>query len=519
MTGKSWIHSSTSFDDMESVSLLSYCLSKSRKVMPDFKANDKRPNIDWYIEMINDDWEPYAWFRVQIKKAPKTLHKRKSFYCTKKFWNFCKKYYTWYPILLILVDLDKEQCYWVDMNPDSIWASSTIKIDTSNVITSTDFDYIVEWEKILETLSVQKKEYFKFVKISSIIWDIVSPQLSLDQINIHNIHLFLDEYNKLIEHDIPIVKKLFFWDIWKIWLAFEEYTVSSAYYFLYGIPYWKNDIQIKQLNETQFNKLKQNAVDNAYYYMWWKNDIENDPVWYARKEIYEKYLKTILEFKLFDNFIDDEMVQDYLFWFFRDKDKISINEVKALIDEIDKKWSSKLSEFYNLKKCLKYIEENNLILVRQKPELDLRESWMMTWYDKDDAISKFNNSILKFPEIYNKFLKRNLPNLFTELDFRNQWQCLLVSQLKESSDDRSPWWWIFYFVEKNNLFDQVAILPPNAEVDRRNFLIEINWVSIKIKSSISSVWIANAIKRKEWLIMSLIYEKLSSDLKNFLDKW
>ena len=51
-------HSKNSFDDQQATSIVSLMISKTWKAMPDLKSNDKWPNIDWYIELVDESWYP-----------------------------------------------------------------------------------------------------------------------------------------------------------------------------------------------------------------------------------------------------------------------------------------------------------------------------------------------------------------------------------------------------------------------------------------------------------------------------
>jgi hypothetical protein len=48
--------------------------------------------------------------------------------------------------------------------------------------------------------------------------------------------MFLDEYNRLLDYDLGIVKKVYYPNAWKLGIAYAAYEPKALSYLLYPIP-------------------------------------------------------------------------------------------------------------------------------------------------------------------------------------------------------------------------------------------------------------------------------------------
>src|SRR5690348_55120 len=72
-------HTKQSFSDQEAVSSLCAWIARTRRAMPDIKANDKWPNIDGYVEVTDAMGHPQGTLKAQAKKLSKADARSKRF--------------------------------------------------------------------------------------------------------------------------------------------------------------------------------------------------------------------------------------------------------------------------------------------------------------------------------------------------------------------------------------------------------------------------------------------------------
>lgn len=332
-------HTKNSFDDQQAVSIVNLIVSKTWKAMPDLKSNDKWPNIDWYIELVDENWYPKWNLKVQIKKLSKdSIKKLKYSFQNDKFLSYCKESFDYIPIIFIWVDIESQKAYWLHIDKsfiDDLKWSKTIKLDSKKLIDYSNDNFINDWQNLIEIYKSKSEEFEKYKKAFSILWDVINPALWVSKEFFKNIHIFLDTLNSYFDNEFSIVKSRFYPNQWKIWLAYYEYKPNTITYTLYPIPYNKNDVQIKEI----WNDIKRQIEMQNLGFVWHfaENPIETRPKEYAKEQIKEKTLK-VIENKLLNHTWNDFLAREFIFafidefyeqmWLEKWKDIYSIEEIK-----------------------------------------------------------------------------------------------------------------------------------------------------------------------------------------------
>lgn len=147
-------HTDSSFFDQEAVTTIQQIFSRHRLVAGEIKQNDKGPNHDGILEVLNPLQIEIGKIVVQVKgrlikdASPLSCGLEDNFldYCSITREN---------PIILILVPRGKNLAYWQEMNPDIVKdmrkrKTKTIHFDKKNLISEERTEYHYHWKKMCE---------------------------------------------------------------------------------------------------------------------------------------------------------------------------------------------------------------------------------------------------------------------------------------------------------------------------------------------------------------------------------
>jgi len=148
-------HSLSSRKDTSTVSILTHLLASNGFVNPLIDFNDKTPNSDGWLIILNNNDVMIGKLETQVK--PLKRRKNGSLYYTftdgGKFFEHCKNTDT-PPVILIAVDSSNQECYWKEMTPqyvESLGKAKTVNFDENNVIKKNEIGgYYPLWKKYVE---------------------------------------------------------------------------------------------------------------------------------------------------------------------------------------------------------------------------------------------------------------------------------------------------------------------------------------------------------------------------------
>jgi hypothetical protein len=325
--------------ESRAVNILKYLLNNDR-VKPDINSQDKIPNHDGYIELLDESEYPFGKICVQVKKlndkylVPPKIQVQISYFAYAKVVNL--------PFLMIGVDCVNEKAFWYHIKRDEIDAlenqdSKVIYFSDENIIDGSTTLYLKEWERIIEEdknkidfydeLFEEKENLQKFVKYFK------DSELGVKKRDFKSMHLFLDEINYLLDNSFNIIKKKKFNDPWKIGLIYFILNHKKFGYSLFPISWNKNDVFIKQGNEKLWEELQKKGLGEIFYDQ--HSIIENFPKKMAKKWIFDQ-LSPLLEKKLLDTESCQVLAKEYAFAFINrfykqlgleKKQKYSLNEI------------------------------------------------------------------------------------------------------------------------------------------------------------------------------------------------
>lgn len=323
-------------DEQETLAVTTFrYLTDHKKVKLDIKERDKYPNIDGYVELVDDSRAPIAKLEVQIRKLPDNKRKLQ---CPIKLLNYAEK--TCNPVLFIGVDTKQKKAYWIHVSKelfaDSLQSNQKTKVvsfPAENVVDGKDSNYISEWSNIAE---IYQRRIHEFQIMERTIKELSTKSnaiLGIDRKEFQEIHLFLDEINALLDGDFFTIKNVFYPDAWKIGLAYYEYKDNIISYALYPIPIWRNDVQIKEISSPLRRQTMDQLGVTAHYT---ENPIKLRPTKYAIDILESKMLK-ILENRLLIHTGSEFLAREFIFAFIdrfhqqlglEKKNEYSLNEIE-----------------------------------------------------------------------------------------------------------------------------------------------------------------------------------------------
>ena len=485
-------HTEQSFYDMEAISLVSAWIAETQRAMPDLKALDKWPNIDGHIEITEKDGSPKGELRAQVKKLKKGSKNKLSFR-NYKFLEHCRVSIDWTPIILIGVDLENREAYWLHI--DSHFLSQggdrkTITFVENQVIKSGTSEFIKSWRKIVTTYYEKHSEFEKYKKLFHMLADVINPAYGRTDKRFVNIHYFLDELNGYLDNEFSIVKQIFYPSTWKLGLAYYRHGDSELAYTLYPIAWNRNDVQIKEINKTLLNKIEREGLDFSTLNS--RNPLETNPKEYAKEITHEKTLQAIngklLEHK--SKFLANEYILAFIDRFLIPmglelKDKYSLEEIEKAIDTYIPLWlkfsGSKRNEVaQNVEPIIQGDTFDFRILLKREIETSLVQFWEFLDYLKKSrkrkverlygierrSSSKRIDHNLKifcehFLKTYDTVLQNNFPLLKDELSPFGKADTILVSwDLKYGS-------YKMYRLQAKTKGGQIRIIPITEEDIKR----------------------------------------------------
>lgn len=434
-------HSPSSFTEAKSISMLNCWFSNTERVMPDLKALDRWPNIDGYIEIVDNKGVPQGKFEVQVKSlAQADLKHKKYTFKDQKFFNYCyrKQFIDNLPILFIGVDIKGKKAYWVHIDKENIKqlkSNNIVKFCSKQTIDDNSTKFIQDWKCILKQNRKMMRKYNEYR--AYLVTEDAQPLLGKENKIFINFHNFLDSYNNLLSNEFNIVKKIFYPNCWKIGCAYRAYKKDSLSYLLYPIPLNKNDVQIKKLDKKLNNIIKSFGFTCHYT----KNPIMKEYDKYAKAIIYKK-LKKLLENKYFNHIGSDFLAREFIFAFidFFHKELGLENKDIYIIKDIEIAFNNNCSNLYTrqelpIKPFYDFFSSMDKDKEIKRPYKlynhtlvkNLKAYYWWEGFLKKDIQYNFKLAIKNLLEAYNMILNNNFPLLKQELSLFSRANLIIVT--------------------------------------------------------------------------------------------
>ncbi|MCG2726883.1 MAG: DUF4365 domain-containing protein [Elusimicrobia bacterium] len=282
-------YSSTDTAEVEAINLFRVSID-TKLVKIDIKERDKYPNIDGYIELVDDNGCPIGKLEVQIRKI---LDGRCKYQCPKELFVYAGR--TALPVILVCVDTKNKKVFWRHIREEDFplntgQASLNISFDLKHSEIISDKKYYARWLTIANDYIQRIKKYNLLRSLASNVTSLPSTRSE----EVGKIQEFLDELNGLLDGDYACVKRIKFPGMWKIGFGLSNWTKDSISYSLFAVEKGENKPLICRLG-SNFNIFSQSNIGMYGYYG--QNKLLNHPRLAAKQYVYNSF-KEILKYQL-----------------------------------------------------------------------------------------------------------------------------------------------------------------------------------------------------------------------------
>lgn len=423
--------SPTSIKEKTAVRTLQNLLDPNR-VLDDIKENDKFPNIDGYLQVLNDNGVPLGNLAVQIKYRKWDIANPKAKKVDLSIFNYTT--ITNDPVLFI--GADDKKAYWVYISKELFHKNNfknnqkeaTINLELDNILDGHIDDtneYLNRWTEICRMHQYKFNSFDELKKLNKELSKRYEPLLGVTKPEFRYIHIFLDKVNELLDN-LLIIKDRVYPDAWKIGFAYFNYDIGHLMYTLYSIPFEKNDIQIKKINDEKINELKE-EYSNLIRIFPNSNPITENPEKQAIEDV-KNDLDQILSEKLLYNH-NIFLANEYVFAFIKKyhnllglklKKSYEIEEIKKSLTNMNKRTFEDLVGatnllFYNFADLLLFLEVKNIKTVDNAylNTYEMLEDESGRWLEPiyDNVKNNWKLIIENCAEVYEDLVKINFPNI------------------------------------------------------------------------------------------------------------
>lgn len=341
------------FKESVSITILRNIIEKNHKIKARTTEADKIPNLDGRVTIIDENHIERMFIEIQVKTLPKgyDLKEIYSYNCDTKVFNVVLARLTFNPVVLFLVDEEKEKVYWKLISYS--YATSLNIENKKNKTINFSADDLFDEEKFINNIDNYWKSISEVIDKQDAYKNLISSNVeewSTEYIEIQN---QVDRLNYLFDNELIYIKKLFFKNVWKFGISYIKQSNSSAIG-IYAIMYGKNDTLIKIFNPNnnyfrmivnfKQNISLKNYIDN------WIDEVKKE--YYFKCSIDVQYLsKDILNeivFDFLDNIaglvkeLEDETKRNT---YYRDKEEIDvivniINGLEMFLEDIIKTYKT-----------------------------------------------------------------------------------------------------------------------------------------------------------------------------------
>jgi len=331
----------------KSQDLFSSVFSEFCNVVPIPQSDDL--GIDFECEVLESEFPTGKRFGIQCKGSEELSNDKDYFSVqiekkTLNYWLIQK-----FPVFLVIVDNKNQHFFWTDPkeqieNLSKLPEKKSIRVSKKDFFDSTLKGLPQDMQTIINDYSKKYVEYESMIdelkklkEINVILSENTNSALGVSKGYFKDIHTFLDKLNYLLDYKFAKVKEVFYENCWKIGLAYQEFDDKNLTCSLYPIHREKNDVQIKEIDDSLREKLKQFGLRGHFQ----ENPILTNAKGYAM-EIIQSKLTEILEHKFLSHKENFFLMNEFLIAF-TDKFYIQMGlevkdvyEIKELKDGFNK---------------------------------------------------------------------------------------------------------------------------------------------------------------------------------------
>lgn len=401
-------------------------------------------NIDGYIELLDSSNKISGKITVQVKTVTKRDEGLNKFPCPTSLFAYAEA--TTDNVFLLAVDHSQNKILYKYISPKLINENRdkedqdtiTLHFTEEEELHKNNIDIVLkEWLSICNKRThflAHGEEILKENKeLKSYLLSMPESNTDLSSIDIQEIQMFSDEYNRLLNVDFNCLKRTLFSNVWKRGIAIYTYSNDSLEFSLYNINLGQLVSPIVQLPKCSIFELSHNHDYASFSQA--ENKIKTNPQLFALsiiKKHVEDFLKTRKIIPFNDTFLIEYIYEfvdanwrhlhlqknsdidiQYLIGYFQSKYP---NIEKIPVHLISGRKSIYLNTIYDAAKALANI--GYVLISRPYPQRASFGNTRMVYddYSPYTALEKSRIVILNTLRAYQHFIQSEFPLLVNELD-------------------------------------------------------------------------------------------------------
>lgn len=307
--------------------------------------NEKTPDIDGYLEVLDTDGRMTGKIAIQSKTVPEKYYGKNKFACPTSLFGYAT--HTTDTVFLIAYDPSRDIALWkhisrqlISLNQDKT-DQETIVLnfdETEELCQDNRDDVIQRWSDLI------KREVELFGNIDHIcdeneelrsqIIAYQNPNFTIDEKDVAVVQQFSDRLNHLWDNEFKYLKDIFHPNMWKQGVAIFEYTDKSVFFALYSIKYGENSLLVKELPNEDVRKMR-----GYLYSSGTDNIIKTDYAKHALKIIQGSVNQLIKSSRILPSY--EEFVVEYAYDFYNENkrslnlDKNKDTSISGIIKDIE----------------------------------------------------------------------------------------------------------------------------------------------------------------------------------------
>ncbi|EMO33228.1 PF14280 domain protein [Leptospira santarosai str. HAI821] len=492
-------YSNTDTAETESITILRGKLDH-RYLKLDIKERDKYPNIDGYIEIVDEKQIPIGKIELQVKTIKKDLY----YYIDSASIAYANTV-AMLPVLLVLVNREESKVYWIQLSKSTGMrtegGSQKVLIQDLDCITETSI-HIQKWIIIIG-------EYQRRIKEFPILEELLNankhtkPIEGLDKEKLKYLQRFIDHLNIGLDREFRIIKETLFPGVWKLGIAVTAFDESLSFG-LYAIKYGELDATlIRSSAQEGTNLFNSGKVRNVYY----TSRIPEDPIMLAKEKL-KDFFNDLLKYNGFP-LILPEVANEYIFYvvnkyhyafgFDKQQARYDLSEIKASFENSFFKWTYAAYKSINYPGHLDYIDISMIAVYtdefsRKKISEEVKNSTetfpFYNFYTKEFSIVHFMEAIEILQNKNIKSVASAVPQpVFDRLRVRNSnWTYHTYTEAELETKIELQYFEAHYYfdiymkaigLQNSSDEDSSLIISPIVKIDEEHPYVGVNTLLVK----------------------------------------
>jgi hypothetical protein len=313
-------YSHTDHSETRAVDCLKHLLDDPH-IKSHFAERDKAPNIDGFVELVDDTLVPLGKLEVQIKHLNRKDRSRLAYSCELRLLAYCRD--APLPVILVGVAAATREAFWVEITRKAASKliarakgkqSVTVRFPRANAIHGKSQACARAWSTIAVAHVTKLRFHDKMAREIEVLRTFEASIHRIgtdgipdkDNLDFSPIQTHLDALNGFLERDFRVVRDVLFPDTWKVGFGFADYTPTSLAYCYYPVRKGRNDLLARRVSSETFKELDLARVGHPH-----ENPVLIDPSGFAREYVRDKSVD-ILDARAF-SFDDDLLIRELLF--------------------------------------------------------------------------------------------------------------------------------------------------------------------------------------------------------------